>query len=166
MKNKLINYLRFNNDEPSSILQFLKNVTPSFNFSENIFSWEEQQKNSDLVNTIGTKTIKVLKTNNQEATLQAIYKVNSQAEDLVFTYKLTGLNATEWKLSYNEIAIIYAERKVNVNNQSKFNNLGEFTIGQYTNWLYSINLWEQPQLLEKAIYNLLNFSLTGIDFSS
>jgi hypothetical protein len=163
MKNKLINYLRFNNDEPSSILQFLKNITPSFNFnfSENIFSWEKQQKNSDLVNTIETKTIEVLKTNNQEANLTATYNPNAQEEELVFKYRLKGQNAQEWELTYGEVAIVFARREVSVQKKSKHKNLGIFSIGKYTDWLYSHNLLEQPEELENRIYSLLEFSLTG-----
>lgn len=168
-----INYINNSDNEPRHILFYQKAVIDSYSsrklnaleippFEHGIPMSRTVKKSN--INRI--KIITVLKTNNQEATLQAIYKENYQVEDLVFIYKLTGLNATEWRLSHNEIASISAENKVSVNNQSKFNALGEFTIGQYTNWLYSTNLWEQPQLLEDAIYNLLNFSLTGIDFSS
>ncbi len=107
------------------------------------------------------KTIEVLKTNNQEANLTASYNPYAQIDDSVFKFKLNGLNATDWELTYSEVAIIFARREVTVQEKSKYSNLGLFSIGKYKNWLYNHNLWEQPEDLENAIYKLLEFSLTG-----
>ncbi|WP_028888887.1 hypothetical protein [Tenacibaculum ovolyticum] len=110
---------------------------------------------------IKTETIQVLKTNNQEANLTASYNPHAQIDDSVFKFKLNGLNATDWELTYSEVAIIFARREVTVQEKSKYSNLGLFSIGKYKNWLYNHNLWEQPESLEGAIYKLLEFSLTG-----
>ena len=108
-----------------------------------------------------TRSIEVLKTNNQEANLTAMYNPHAQKDELVFKFKLNGLNATEWELSYDEVAIVFARKEVTVNEKSKHKNLGVFSIGKYKNWLYNHNLWEQPEELENAIYKLLEFCLTG-----
>ncbi|PKH52534.1 hypothetical protein CXF68_18330 [Tenacibaculum sp. Bg11-29] len=110
---------------------------------------------------IKTETIQVLKTNNQEASLNATYNSHSQIEDPVFNFKLNGLNATKWELTYSEVAIIFARKEVSVQEKSEYPSLGLFSIGKNTNWLYNHNLWEQPKDLESAIYKLLEFSLTG-----
>ncbi|WBX77730.1 hypothetical protein PG911_05580 [Tenacibaculum ovolyticum] len=107
------------------------------------------------------KTTTVLNTSNQEALLTATYNPHPQENTPVFKYKLNGLNATEWKLSYDEVAVIFARKEVSVEEKSEYLNLGLFSIGKHTNWLYSHSLWEEPKDLEKAIYKLLEFSLTG-----
>lgn len=157
-----INYINksINNDLPS-IFQFTKNYIPCFDHLKEGVAWRPAINGNDPFGMIETKTIEVLKTDNQEATLTSTYNPNVQEEELVFKYKLKGQNAQEWELTYGEVAIIFARREVSVNKKSKYKNLGIFSIGKYTDWLYSHNLWEQPEELENRIYSLLEFNLTG-----
>jgi hypothetical protein len=111
--------------------------------------------------TLETKTIKVLETNSQNATLTATYNPHVQPNEMVFKYKLTGYNAMEWEKKYSEVEIIYAQREVSVKEESKNPNQGLFSIGNRKDWLYSHSLWKTPKALEDAIYDLLKFSLTG-----
>lgn len=117
--------------------------------------------NINIIDTDNAKTTLVLKNKSQDAYLTAIYNPNSRGDDNVFIYTLKGYNATEWKLTYEEVAIVYARKEVSVTPESKFENDGLFTIGNHKDWLYSHQLFSLPDELEKEIYLLLKYSLTG-----
>lgn len=106
-------------------------------------------------------SIVVLKTKNQQATLTAEYNPNIRIDESTFKYELTGTPSDSWAFNYGEVATSFAYKNVKVTNISKHKSLGCFSIGNKKNWLYSHNLWNTPENLESAIYELLCFSLTG-----
>lgn len=123
----------------------------------------ETWKGGILQHQMKVKSIKVLQTNKQIATLTATYTEKPVPEDLVFRYENTSKSVNPWGFTYEEVDDIVKLKKVLVKKESATVGLGKFNIGDRTGWLYSHDLWGKPEVLEAAIYDLLEFSLKGED---
>ncbi len=106
------------------------------------------------------KVLKIL----ESADLIARYSPAAQADSLVFGY--AGNNTTNknhWELKFDEVAIIYATRDVEVIPKSAKKNYGIFRIGKYYNWYYSIETNPDVEIFKESILYLLKYSLVGAD---
>ena len=103
------------------------------------------------------KDIKVL----SNATLSAEYIQDAPDDQNVFFYKNDNPNVKDWSLSKKAVQQILLERDVSVTYKSDKSNCGLFQIGGYSDWYYSHKLYPEPFDLEKEIYKLLVYSITG-----
>lgn len=106
--------------------------------------------------------IQVLEDFGQKAWLYGFYWPTAQDEDDVMFYELQP-NDFKRAFDYGKLRVIYAERDVRVSAHSKYKNCGVFSIGNFTNWLYSHSLWNDPEELKDAILELIAFCLRGPD---
>jgi predicted amidohydrolase YtcJ len=123
----------------------------------------ETWKGGTLQHQMKVKSIKVLDNNKEIATLTATYTEKPVPEDLVFRYENTSKSVKPWGFTYEEVVEIVKLKKVSVYEKSAYVKLGKFDIGHKKDWLYSHDLWETPEVLKAAIYDLLKFSLTEED---
>lgn len=112
------------------------------------------------------QTILVYKTKIQSGTFIATYKENALPTAVVFKYVVVNTDPNKkdlgFVMTHEEVQNAYSNNNsVSVQEESAQKGQGLFQIEDHKKWLYSHDLWETPEVLKAAIYDLLEFSLTG-----
>lgn len=92
------------------------------------------------------------------AELKAVYDEHTQNEDIVFTYKGAG---GDWSFTYGDLRLIWVPQDFSVSAESDKKGYGTFSIGPRKKWLYSHELFSNPDDLYLQIKHMIQFALTG-----